>query len=113
VAARRRAGMLGREAADGSPMLAQAIDSIASGHFSPDDHGRFLPLTDAILGADDFMIAADFGAYWQAQRAVDDLWKDEASWWRMSILNTCRMGWFSSDRTIREYADEIWHVPTR
>jgi starch phosphorylase len=113
VAARRRAGMLGREAAEASPMLAQAIESIASGHFSPDDHGRFHPLTDAILGADDFMIAADFDAYWQAQRAVDDLWKDEASWWRMSILNTSRMAWFSSDRTIREYADEIWNVPTR
>ncbi len=50
------------------------------------------------------MIAADFDAYWQAQRAIDALWSDPSAWWRVSILNTARMGWFSSDRTIREYA---------
>jgi starch phosphorylase len=111
VAERRRAGFEGRDAAEATPMLAEAIESIASGLFSPDDPNRFRPLTEAILGGDEFMIAADFAAYWQAQRAVDDLWRDPASWWRMSILNTCRMSWFSSDRSIREYADEIWHVP--
>ncbi len=57
------------------------------------------------------MVAADFDTYWQAQRAVDALWKDSAAWWRASILNTARMGWFSSDRTIREYADDVWRVP--
>jgi glycogen phosphorylase len=113
VAEKRRAGLQGCDAAGASPALAQAIESIASGLFSPDDPGRFRSLTDAILGLDEFMIAADFDAYWQAQRAVDDLWNDTASWWRMSILNTGRMSWFSSDRTVREYAAEIWHVPTR
>ena len=68
-------------------------------------------MTEAILGYDHFMVAADFDAYWPAQRAVDALWSDPAAWWRMSILNTARMSWFSSDRTIREYADEIWRVP--
>lgn len=113
VAARRRAGLHGRDVVAGSPALAQAIESVASGRFSPDEPDRFRPLMDAVLGLDDFMIAADFDAYWQAQRSVDDLWRDQASWWRNSILNTCRMGWFSSDRTIREYADEIWHVSAR
>ena len=113
VAEKRRAGLQGSDAAGASPALAQAIESIASGLFSPDDPGRFRSLTDAILGPDEFMIAADFDAYWQAQRAVDDLWNDTAAWWRMSILNTGRMSWFSSDRTVGEYAAEIWHVPTR
>jgi glycogen phosphorylase len=113
VAARRRAGLLGRDVAAGSPRLTRAIESIASGFFSPDDPDRFRPLTDAILGADHFMTAADFEAYWQAQRAIDAAWNEPPSWWRMSILNTARMSWFSSDRTIREYAEEIWHVPTR
>jgi len=81
--------------------------------FSPDDRDRFRPLTDAILGADDFMIAADFDAYWAAQRKVDEAWKNSSAWWRMSVLNTCRMSWFSSDRTVREYAREVWQVPVR
>ena len=58
----------------------------------------------SLIDYDRFMVAADFDAYWEAQRAVDRLWQSPADWWRMSILNTARMGWFSSDRTIREYA---------
>ena len=49
--------------------------------------------------------------HWQAQRTVDALWRSPADWWRASILNTARMSWFSSDRAIRDYAREIWHVP--
>jgi starch phosphorylase len=113
VEARRRTGLTGREVAAGSPRLERAVESIAAGLFSPDDPHRFRPLTDAILGHDHFMTAANFDAYWQTQRAVDAAWSDPPKWWRMSILNTARMAWFSSDRTIREYAEEIWQVPTR
>jgi starch phosphorylase len=113
VAERRRAEFEGREAAATDPVLAQAIESIASGLFSPDDPSRFHPLTDAILGRDEFMVAADFADYRRAQGRVDEVWNDPASWWRSSLLNTARMGWFSSDRTIREYAREIWNVPVR
>jgi len=56
------------------------------------------------------MIAADFDAYWQAQRDLDALWGRPDEWWRKAILNTARMGWFSSDRTIGEYAQDIWRV---
>jgi glycogen phosphorylase len=87
------------------------IESIAAGTFSPDDHQRFRPLTDAILGHDEYLVAADFDAYCQAQLAVDAQWAQPPAWWRASILNIARMAWFSSDRTIREYAADIWHVP--
>src|SRR5215211_427339 len=113
VAERRQAGLLGRDAAADCPALEEAIESIASGLFSPDDPSRFHPLTEAILGPDEFMIAADFDSYWRMQRHVDAVWNDPAVWWRMAILNISRMSWFSSDRTIREYADEVWQVPTR
>jgi starch phosphorylase len=113
VAERWRAGFEGREALASQPALAHAIESIASGLFSADDPARFHPITDAILGRDEFMIAADFAAYRRAQRLVDDAWNNQAAWWRKSLLNTARMGWFSSDRTIREYAEQIWNVPVR
>jgi starch phosphorylase len=57
------------------------------------------------------MVAADFDAYWEAQRSIDRLWLTPDDWWRKNILNTARMDWFSSDRTIREYASDIWNVP--
>jgi starch phosphorylase len=83
---------------------------MASGVFSPDDPDRFRDLVDALLNFDPYMVAADFDAYWNAQRGVDELWKRPNSWWRTGIMTTARMGWFSSDRTIREYAREIWGV---
>ncbi|MNG19661.1 Maltodextrin phosphorylase [compost metagenome] len=59
------------------------------------------------------MVCADFDAYWDAQRQVDRRWQNGSKWWRSAVLNTARMGWFSSDRTIREYAEEIWQAPVR
>jgi len=78
--------------------------------FSPEEPDRFRDLVDALLDFDPFMVAADFDAYWNAQRAVDQLWKQPNAWWRAAIMTAARMAWFSSDRTIREYADEIWGV---
>jgi starch phosphorylase len=110
VEEKRRARSTGREAAEACPRLAAAVESIASGMFSPEEPNRFRDLVDALLDFDPFMVAADFDAYWSAQRTVDDLWKQPNSWWRAAIMTTARMGWFSSDRTIREYAHEIWGV---
>ena len=111
VAEHWRKGFLGQEAIDASPILQSAIDSISSGRFSPDDRERFRSLTSELFGPDRFMLAADFASYWEAQRKLDALWLNPSSWWRMSVFNTANMGWFSSDRTIREYAEEIWRVP--
>jgi starch phosphorylase len=80
-----------------------------SGAFSPDEPARFDSLAEALLDVDPFMVAADFDAYWTAQRAVDALY-GTPGWWRAAIFNTARVGWFSSDRAIREYADKVWNV---
>jgi starch phosphorylase len=57
------------------------------------------------------MVAADFDAYWAAQREVDRAWLTPKRWWRAAILNTARTAYFSSDRAVREYAEDIWRVP--
>ncbi len=90
--------------------LGQALDAIASGVFSPDDPDRYKGLIQGIRDHDWFMLAADFDSYSAAQRRVDALWRDPAVWAKKAILNVARMGWFSSDRTIREYATDIWKV---
>jgi glycogen phosphorylase len=109
VEQRRQARFTGRDAAARSPLLSEAISCIKSGAFSPGDSDRFRPLVEALLEYDHFMVAADFDAYWAAQRAADALY-DKPGWWRSAILNTARMGWFSSDRAVREYADKVWGV---
>lgn len=90
--------------------LSQALAAISSGVFSPDDRNRFAGLVDGIYNHDWFMVAADFDAYARAQRDVDAIWNDKPSWYSKTIRNTARMGWFSSDRTIRQYAKEIWRA---
>jgi glycogen phosphorylase len=93
-----------------SERLATALEAIRSGVFSPDDPARYVGLIDALVYDDRFMVCPDFDDYWATQRRVDELWQDPAHWWRAAVLNTSRMGWFSADRTIREYATEIWHA---
>jgi starch phosphorylase len=68
-------------------------------------------LRDSLINHDYFLVTADFDAYYAKQREVASLWRDKAAWWQASILNTARVGWFSSDRAVREYAEEIWNVP--
>jgi glycogen phosphorylase len=111
VAERRRSGIDARTTIAASPMLAEVFDMIASGVFSCDDKDRFRSLQDAIINHDYFLVTADFAAYYAKQREIASLWHDRAAWWQASILNTARVGWFSSDRAVRQYADEIWNVP--
>jgi starch phosphorylase len=110
VAKARQDGHNPREIIEKSPELSQALNAIASGVFSPDDRSRFQTLIDGIYNHDWFMVAADFDAYAAAQRSVDQIWTDPKSWYSKTIRNTARMGWFSSDRTIRQYASEIWRA---
>jgi starch phosphorylase len=110
VAKRQQAGFTGAEAIAASPRLKAAIESLAAGDFSPDDPRRYAPIVESLITYDRFMVAADFDSYWTAQRHIDRLWQTPEDWWRTSILNTARMSWFSSDRTIRDYARDIWNV---
>ncbi|WP_312931988.1 glycogen/starch/alpha-glucan phosphorylase [Stutzerimonas nitrititolerans] len=111
VEARKQAGEYNAEATIyQSPRLNEVLMAIRNGAFSADDPGRYTALIDGITWHDTFMVCADFEAYWQAQREVEKRWCDPARWWRSAVLNTARTGWFSSDRTIREYAEEIWKV---
>ena len=110
VAARRADGYEPRKLIEGSRELAQAVNSIASGVYSPDDPQRYAGLMEGLLGSDWFMLAADFDAYAAAQREVDDRWRDRSGWRTSAIRNIANVGWFSSDRTINEYARDIWGV---
>ena len=94
-------------------MLREVLAAIADGAFSPDDRHRYASLVDILTYHDHFLVTADFDAYVAAQQSVSRRWRDRKSWWRSAILNTARTGWFSSDRTIAEYAEDIWKVPVR
>ena len=76
--------------------------------FAPDDPTRYQDLVHDLSTSDWFMVAADFDSYMATQRRIDSVYQTSAIWTQKAILNTANMGWFSSDRTIREYAADIW-----
>ncbi len=111
VEERRASGYDPWDCYHGEPELRTALDQIADGLFSPDDPGLFQPLLDRLLHeGDPFMVLADYSSYLHCQEQVSQTYRDERLWTRMSILNTANTGRFSSDRTIREYTEEIWKV---
>ena len=112
VADKRGRSEVPRSSIDNSPRLREALEAIASGVFSPDDPNRYRDLIGGLYDHDWFMVARDFDAYWEAQAEVERIWSDRSRWDAMAIRNTASVGFFSSDRTIRQYAAEIWNVPT-
>jgi starch phosphorylase len=90
--------------------LREAIDLVAGGFFSNGDRELFRPLVESLLTRDDYLLLADYRSYVDCQRRVSDAYTNQGQWTRMSILNTARVGRFSSDRSIREYCRDIWHV---
>ena len=92
------------------PRLDAAIGAISGGAFCRDEPGRYLGAMDALRHGDYFMVTADFAAYYAIQRKIDVAFSDRADWMRRAVLNTGNLGWFSSDRTIRGYARDIWDV---
>jgi starch phosphorylase len=110
VTARRSHGPRAAEAIAASPVLRRALEQIGRGAFSPEEPDRYGDLVHALGVDDQFMVTADFDAYVAAQAAVDQLWRSPTAWWRTAIRNTAAMAWFSSDRTIAEYAADIWQV---
>jgi glycogen phosphorylase len=90
--------------------LKEAIDLIQSGIFSKGDTNLFKPLIDSLLGQDPYLVLQDFQSYVDCQQKVSETYRNKDHWTKMSILNVARMGKFSSDRSIKEYCEKIWHV---
>ena len=93
------------------PELWEAINLIKGGHFTHGDKETFQPLMDNLLNHDPFCVMADFNDYIAAQDRVSDAWRDKDNWNRMAVINTARSGFFSSDRSIRDYCTKIWGIP--
>ena len=106
----KRSGYNSRQYYDSNPVLKEVIDEIAFGTFSAGDQQLFRPIVDSMLNGDEYMLLADFQSYIDCQESVSHAYRDQEHWTRMSILNTARMGFFSSDRSISDYARDIWHV---
>jgi starch phosphorylase len=113
VAALMKSGYNPREYYFRQPELKQVLDMIAGGAFSPTQPDLFRPIVDALLDRGDrYMLLADYAAYVACQEKAGRLYRDRDEWARRSILNAAGMGRFSSDRTIAEYAEDIWGVQT-
>jgi len=110
VYAKKAAGYSPREYYDHDPELKLVIDRIASGFFSHGDTELFRPLIDDLMHHDPYLLFADYRSYVDCQDQVSAAYQDQDHWTRMSILNTARMGKFSSDRSIRDYCKDIWHI---
>ena len=110
VAARKEEGYQPRQVYDESPRVRRVLDFIQRGGLCPDEAGIFHGLIDDLLYHDRFMLLADFDAYVEAQTRVDAAYRDQTKWTRMAILNVARCGYFSSDRSVAEYAEKIWKV---
>ena len=100
-----------RERYEADPDLARALDMIRDGAFSPEAPALFHPIVDSLLdGGDRYFLLADYAAYVACQERVAQAYVNQAAWIRMAILNVAHMGRFSSDRTVREYAEDIWRI---
>ncbi|MFH0938721.1 MAG: glycogen/starch/alpha-glucan phosphorylase [Planctomycetota bacterium] len=110
IAKKIQAGYNPRQVYESDAELRAVIDDLAQGRFSNGNTQLFRPILDAILERDVFMVLADFRAYMEAQERVDAAYQNVEQWTKSSILNVARLGYFSSDRTIKEYAQEIWNI---
>jgi starch phosphorylase len=111
VAEQRLRGYSPAEAAQASPDLVKTLELIDSGHFSPGNLADGKPIVDRLLSeGEPYFVLADFASYAAAQDEVDALYREPDAWYRKAVLNTLSMGVFSSDRSIREYAQRIWRI---
>jgi glycogen phosphorylase len=107
----RQGGYSPRAWYEGDPELKAAIDALTSGVFSGGDHNAVEQVLSSILNWDEYLVLADYRSYIDCHdQAVGPAWADQDHWTRMSILNTARSGFFSSDRTVRDYSRDIWHI---
>ena len=110
VAARRAEPDHARTAIEKSQAMRDVLQAIAEGTFSPGEPNRYGAILDMLWNSDWFLVASDFDAYDETQQEVDRAYLDHERWQRMALLNVARTGYFSSDRSIREYMSRIWNV---
>lgn len=110
VVQRRGEPEFARNAINASPRLTRVLGQIGDGEFSAGDPNRYASLVRRLYEHDYFLVTCDFDSYFDTQRLADRSFADTRNWIRMSALNTAKMGWFSSDRTINGYARDIWNV---
>jgi starch phosphorylase len=110
VAHQKANGYNPRTIYEANPALRETMDLIDSGFFSNGDRELFRPLVESLLNRDEYMLFADYQSYIDCQQRVSEAYRDQENWTRMSILNSARVGRFSSDRSIRDYCRDIWHV---
>ena len=111
VEALRNNGYNPRQIYEQDPELNQALTQIATGAFSPEDPRRYASLFDSLVNfGDHYQLLADYRSYIDTQDKVDELYKTQKEWTHRAVMNIANMGYFSSDRTIQEYADEIWNI---
>ncbi|MGO3012209.1 MAG: glycogen phosphorylase [Hafnia alvei] len=111
VEALRNNGYNPRQIYEQDPELNQALTQIATGAFSPEDPRRYASLFDSLVNfGDHYQLLADYRSYIDTQDKVDELYKTPNEWTHRAVMNIANMGYFSSDRTIQEYADEIWNI---
>jgi starch phosphorylase len=114
VAAQRAAGYQPLRLYESNPRIKAVLDAIGGGSFCPDEPGRYRALVDSLLwGGDHYLLLADFDSYLAAQARVDALFRNPQAWARKAIANVAGMGFFSSDRTIREYARDVWGLAAK
>ena len=114
VTEQRAAGYQPMKLYDSQPRIKAVLDAVGGGAFSADEPGRYRALVDSLLwGGDHYMLLADFDSYLAAQARVDALYRQPEAWAKKAIANVAGMGFFSSDRTIREYAQTVWHIPAK
>ena len=110
LAALRAEGYDPRAYYDGNSELRRVLEMIGGGFFSPDEPARYRSIVDALLGDDRYLLLADYAEYIRAQQEVERVYRDPEEWTRRAVLNVARLGRFSSDRSVSEYAEKIWGV---
>jgi starch phosphorylase len=99
-----------RQVSEPNDDLRAVLDFVRSGALAGGDKGLFAPIVEDLLTSDPYMLLADYASYIDTEGRAAGIWQDPSAWTRMSVLNVARMGHFSSDRSIRDYCDQVWHA---
>ena len=99
-----------KEIYENDPRIHEVLDQLINGFFDKVDKDEFLMIRENLIYQDHYFVLKDFDSYVKAQEKINELYKDQKKWLRMSILNTAKSGFFTTDRTMRQYNDDIWHT---